>query len=174
MAYAASAGRIAIEADGDGIAINGAVEMTDGVLIIHGPTQSMNGALDYDRSFTMTGGYLIAVGSAGMAQAPDESSSQPSILANFSSPVQTDTLIHLRSGNGTEIFTFEPAKAYQSVAFSSPDLVEGATYVLYGGGSSTGSAKDGLYAGGTYAPGSQVGSFTLSGTVTRLGGRSRY
>ena len=167
-------GRIAVEAGGDGIDINGAVEMTDGMLIVHGPTQNMNGALDYDRSFTMTGGFLIAVGSAGMAQAPDESSSQLSILANFSSPVQAGTLIHLQASDGTEIFTFEPAKAYQSVAFSSPELVEGATYVLYGGGSSSGAAKDGLYEGGTYSPGSQLASFTLSGTVTRLGGRARY
>lgn len=167
-------GRIAVEAGGDGIDINGSVEMTDGVLIVHGPTQNMNGALDYDGSFTMTGGYLIAVGSAGMAQAPDESSSQLAILVNLSSPVQAGTLLHLRSSDEAEIFTFEPAKAYQSIAFSSPDLVEGATYILYGGGSSTGTAEDGLYQGGTYSPGSQLGSLTLSGTVTRLGSRSRF
>jgi len=167
-------GRIVVEAGGDGIDINGAVEMTGGVLIVHGPTQNMNAALDYDRSFKMTGGYLIAVGSSGMAQAPDESSSQLSILVNLSSPLQSGALIHLQASDGTEIFTFEPAKAYQSIAFSSPDLVEGATYLLYGGGSSTGSAKDGLYEGGAYSPGSQLASLTLSGTVTRLGGRSRY
>ncbi len=167
-------GQIVVEAGGDGIDINGAVEMTGGVLIVHGPTQNMNAALDYDRSFKMTGGYLIAVGSSGMAQAPDESSSQLSILVNLSSPLQSGALIHLQASDGTEIFTFEPAKAYQSIAFSSPDLVEGATYLLYGGGSSTGSAKDGLYEGGAYSPGSQLASLTLSGTVTRLGGRSRY
>ena len=113
-------GRIAIDADGDGIDINGAVEMTGGVLIVHGPTQSMNGALDYDRSFTITGGYLIAAGSAGMAQVPDESSSQLSILMNFSSAVQAGTLVHLQSSDGAEIFTFAPTKAYQSAAFRRP------------------------------------------------------
>lgn len=56
----------------------------------------------------------------------------------------------------------------------SNDQLMGATYVLYGGDSSTGAPEDGLYEGGTYAAGNQLGNLTLSGTVTRLGGRSRY
>ena len=60
-----------VEADGDGIDINGAIEMTGGVVVVNGPTEQMNGALDHDASFNMTGGTIVATGSSGMAMAPN-------------------------------------------------------------------------------------------------------
>ena len=61
---------------GDGIDANGAVEMTDGVVIVNGPTIRMNSALDYDGFFKMTGGVVVAAGSSRMAQAPGSLSTQ--------------------------------------------------------------------------------------------------
>lgn len=165
-------GYIVIDAAGDGIDINGSVEMTDGVLIINGPTQNMNGPLDYDGTFKITGGTLLAVGSAGMAQSPDQSSTQYSVLLNLSSAVKASTLVHIETSKGEEILTFTPTKAYQSIAFSSPELAKG-TYDLYFGGSSSGTESDGLYQGGAYSGGSKAGSFTISSIVTQLGGRTR-
>jgi len=65
-----------VDAGGDGIDINGSVVMAGGYLIVHGPIYNMNGAVDYDGSFTISGGLLVAAGSAGMAQAPGGNSSQ--------------------------------------------------------------------------------------------------
>ena len=166
-------GTIVVDAAGDGLDANGAIEMTGGVVIVNGPTQQMNGALDYDAYFKITGGLLVAAGSAGMAQAPDKSSSQVSLLLNFSSPQQAGTVIRVQTSTGDEIFTFAPQKAFQSIAFSSPELEKGTTYEIYAGGSSTGALVDGLYQDGTYAPGTLVSSFTISGIVTRLGNSSR-
>ena len=53
-------GYIAVNADGDGFDINGSIIMTDGTVIVHGPTANMNGAVDYDRTFNMSGGFLVA------------------------------------------------------------------------------------------------------------------
>ncbi len=166
-------GYIVVDAAGDGIDINGSVEMTDGTLIINGPTQNMNGPLDYDTSFKMTGGYLLAVGSAGMAQAPDQSSTQYAVLLNLSTGVRAGSLLHIETSKGEEVLTFAPTKAYQSIAFSSPELAKGATYNVYFGGSSSGTTTDGLYQGGAYSGGSKTGSFTISSIVTQLGGRMR-
>ena len=71
------------------------------------------------------------------------------------------------------MLTFAPQKPIQSIVVSSPDLENGATYDLYYGGSSTGEVRDGLYQGGAYTGGTELGSLTLSGVVTRLGSGRR-
>lgn len=162
-------GYIYVDANGDGLDINGAIVMTGGTVLVNGPTENMNGALDYDAGFTISGGFLVAVGSAGMAQAPGQASSQNSLLINFSSTIPAGTLIHIQNSAGEEILTFSPTKRYQSLAFSSAELVNGETYTISYGGSSSGSQADGLYQGGSYSSGSQYTSFTVSGTVTMIG-----
>jgi len=61
-------GTIVIYSGGDGLDSNGTAEMSDGATVVHGPTANNNGAIDAG-SFDVTGGLLIAVGSAGMARA---------------------------------------------------------------------------------------------------------
>jgi hypothetical protein len=168
-------GYIVVEAAGDGIDVNGAIEMTEGIVLVSGPTEQMNGAVDYDAWFNMTGGFLVAAGSSGMAQAPGASSSQSSVLIYLTSAQPAGTLVHIQNSAGENILTFAPAKEYQSIAVSSPGLVNGATYELYIGGSSTGAVSDGLYQDGTYAPGAQYTSFTISGMATTIGtGGNRF
>ncbi|MEJ5198533.1 MAG: carbohydrate-binding domain-containing protein [Anaerolineae bacterium] len=158
-------GYIAVDALGDGIDINGAVEMTGGTLLVNGPTDNFNGALDHI-SFKITGGLLVAVGSAGMAMAPDTTSTQYSLMHTFPSVQAAGTLIHVASKDGQEIVTFAPIRSYQSVVVSSPALAQGGTYVVYSGGRSTGTVADGLVTGGRYTPGTQVATYTLTSVVT--------
>lgn len=165
-------GRLVIDAAGDGLDVNGSIEMTDGVVIINGPTENMNGALDHV-GFTMTGGYLVAAGSSGMAQGPDETSTQNSVIINFDSMLAAGTLVHIQSSAGEDVLTFAPAKAFQSIAFSSPDLAAGASYSVYYGGTTSGVADSGLFEAGTYTPGTLVTDFTVSGAVTWIGGRGQ-
>lgn len=73
-----------------------------------------------------------------------------------------------------DILTFLPKKQVQSIAFSSPALANGVTYDVYYGGSSTGTAHDGLYEGGAHSGGSKLISFTVSSIVTMIGSRSRF
>jgi hypothetical protein len=166
-------GYVVVDAGGDGLDVNGSIEMTDGVVIVNGPTMNMNGALDYDGSFTITGGFLVAAGSSGMAQAPGSSSSQYSLLLNFDSTQAAGTLVHIQNSDGDDVLSFSPGKEFQSIVFSSSDLVQGVSYDVYLGGSADGSVQDGLYQNGSYTPGSQYTSFTISDVVTQLGGRGR-
>lgn len=165
-------GYIVVNAAGDGIDVNGAIVMTDGVVLVHGPTTSDNGALDYDATFNISGGLFVAAGSAGMAQAPGSTSTQNSVLINLSGTLPGGTLINIQNESGESILTFAPSKEYQSIAFSSPDLVNG-DYTLYYGGSSTGTVTDGLYTGGTYTPGTEYTTFTVS-SATTIVGRSSF
>ncbi len=162
-------GYTVIDSKGDGLDVNGSINMTAGDVIVNGPTGDMNGAIDYLGTFTVSGGYLVAVGSSGMAEAPDTSSTQYSVLINFSSQQSADTIIHIETEDGEEILTFVPTKTYQSVLLCSPELENGETYIVYTGGSSTGTVTDCLYSGGTYTAGTQITSFTISSVVTWAG-----
>ena len=162
-------GYIFVDAGGDGLDSNGAIVMTGGTAIVNGPTENMNGALDY-MAFTISGGTIIAVGSAGMAQAAgSDSSSQYAVLVNYDSVQPAGTLLHIQNSAGEDILTFAPTRQYQSITFSSPTLTNGETYTLYSGGSSTGTALNGLYQGGAYTPGTEVTTLTVSSLVTWSG-----
>jgi hypothetical protein len=143
--------------------------MTDGVVLVNGPTTDGNGALDYMGEFTISGGFLVAGGSSGMAEAPSESSSLYSIMVNFAQAQQAGTLIHIESEDGEDVVTFAPTKQFQSIVVCSPTIEEGTSYTVYLGGSSTGTPTDSLYSEGTYTPGTEYVSLDISGTVTVSG-----
>jgi hypothetical protein len=162
---AINGGYVAVDALGDGIDINGTIEMTGGVVLVNGPTMNNNSALDH-AGFKITGGFLAAAGSAGMAQAPDTTSTQYALMHNFPAVQAAGTLVHIATKDGKEALTFAPTKTFQSIVISSPELTNGGTYMVYTGGRSTGAATDSLYTGGKYTPGAQVASYTLTSVIT--------
>ena len=162
-------GYVVIDAAGDGLDVNGWARMAGGTVIVNGPVVDYNGALDYAREFTVAGGTLVAVGSTGMAQAPDATSTQHSLVVTLSSPQPGGTLVHIEAEDGTEILTFAPIREYQSVIYSSPELKKGVTYNVYVGGSSTGSVVDGVYSDGSYTPGVRTARPTVSSIVSGIG-----
>jgi hypothetical protein len=161
-------GYIVITAGGDGIDINGDIVMTAGTIIINGPTANDNGAIDYDSTFQMTGGFIVGVGSAGMALAPSSSSTQCSILLNLRTTYAAGTLIHIETSTGSNVLTYQTSKVFQSIVLCAPTLTKGTTYNVYLGGSSTGTLKDGIYQNGVYTAGTKLTTFTISAAVTKL------
>ncbi|MEL7597650.1 MAG: carbohydrate-binding domain-containing protein, partial [Clostridiaceae bacterium] len=136
-------GYIVVNAGGDGLDSNGSIKMTNGKVLVYGPTSSGNGALDYNGNFETTGGFLAVAGSTGMAQATSDSSTQYSILMTYPQTQAAGTIVNLQDSNGKSIVTIAPEKEYQTVVISSPELKKGGTYTLYSGGTSTGSGTDG-------------------------------
>jgi hypothetical protein len=159
-------GYLYMNSGGDGLDSNGNFAMTGGVVLVDGPTTDFEGPLDYGTSFNISGGFLMAVGSAGMAQAPSTDSTQYSVLQNLSTMQAAGTMVHIETEAGEDVLTFLPTKEYQSVLVSSPELQNGESYVVYTGGSSTGTPVDGLYTDGDYTPGTQFASFTITSIVT--------
>ncbi|WP_080239568.1 carbohydrate-binding domain-containing protein [Spirosoma rigui] len=164
-------GRVYVDANGDGLDANGSIIMTGGVVLVNGPSGSGNGALDYDATFTIGGGLLMAVGSSGMAQVPGTTSTQNSVLIGLTAAQTAGTLVRIQASDGKNILTFKPTKRYQSIAFSSPELINGSAYEVYLGGSTTGTPTDGLYADGTYTAGIKASAFTVSSVVTKVNTR---
>lgn len=58
------------EAEGDVIDSNGTITMSGGVVFAQGPSSGGNGLLDFDKSFTFSGGLLLGLGTSDMAQKP--------------------------------------------------------------------------------------------------------
>lgn len=120
-----SGGMISVNASGDGVDVNGDLEMTGGELYVNGPQSGGDGALDYDGSFTLTGGTVVAVGSAGMAQGV----SDPAIPGAVLNASGSGTLEVLDSA-GNVLVRFEALRDYSHVVVYSDRFADGETYTL--------------------------------------------
>lgn len=155
--------------NGDALDSNGSILLTDGKVIIHGPNSAPEVALDYNGTFKVNGGLLIASGTnSNMTQPPSESSSQNSIKITFRNSYPASTLFHIRDSEGNELVTFKPERQFQSMIFSSASISTGVTYYIYVSGSYTGNEEYGFFSGGTYTPGTELTTFTVSGKITSL------
>lgn len=123
-------GTITVNAEGDGIDSNGNLSVEGGEIYVNGPQNSGNGALDYEGTAVISGGTVVAVGASSMAAGFGDGSSQCAILYNLNSTHSGGTDIKLLDSNGTEIISYTPAKAYQSVVISTPQLKQNESYTL--------------------------------------------
>lgn len=130
-------GELHVNASGDGLDSNNALIITGGTIYVSGPTNSNNGALDYERTGTISGGTIIAAGANGMAQGFSESSTQCSLQVALSDVKAAGTKIELKDSTGKVLATFTPEKSYSNVVVSTPDLKQGEEYTLVTGETET-------------------------------------
>ncbi len=161
-------GYITVDAAGDGLDANGSITMTNGTVIVSGPTNNGNGALDYDGTFEISGGLLFAAGSSGMAQATSDASKQYSVIMTYTETQKAGTVVNLKDSKGNSVGTFTPTKDYQSIVISSSKITKGGSYSLYSGGTSTASESLDGYTDGEYKGGTKVVDFTITSSVTWL------
>lgn len=121
-------GTILVSSGGDGLDTNGDGQMTGGTVTVYGPTNSGNGAIDYNGTFTVDGGLLLAGGASGMAEAPSTNSANASIIIGTTS---TNPIIKITDESGNTIATYESLKSYQNLICSSDAFVKGNTYTVY-------------------------------------------
>lgn len=123
-------GKLTVNASGDGLDSNGSLTVEGGETYVNGPTNSGNGALDYDSTATISGGIIVAVGSSGMAQGFSDSSTQCSILYNLSNSYSEGDKITLADSNGKEVLSYTATKQFNSVLISTPELTKDGKYKL--------------------------------------------
>ena len=119
--------------------------MTGGTVIVYGPTNAGNGTLDYDGSFNIEGGTLIAAGSIGMAMGVSDTSTQNALMMTFTNVQEAGTTVNVTTDNGDVIATVAPEKAFQTIVISTPDLAQQQGYTLNFGGTVKGEEKNGVY-----------------------------
>lgn len=145
-----SGGEITVNAGGDGIDSNGTIAQSGGVVTVYGPTNTGNGALDYQKSYAVSGGTLIALGSRGMAQAPG-TLSQPCL--SIYADVAANSVIEVRGEDGGVILSTTTPKSCQSLIFTCEQFKSGSKYGIYANGTllSEVTATDGISGGGANA-----------------------
>ncbi|MFT4022228.1 MAG: carbohydrate-binding domain-containing protein [Flavihumibacter sp.] len=153
--------------DNDAIDSNGEMTITGGLVLAVGARQPEAGFDCDTRTFTITGGLVVGIG--GATSSPTASVSKvPSLIMGGGTSGQ---LLHIRSADGTEALTFEAPVSYSTLLLAGSKLKQGDTYTIYSGGTvESGETFYGLYTGGTYSGGTAGSSFTISTTVTVIGG----
>ncbi len=150
--------------------INGSTTMTGGTLIIEGPLINENEANDYDGVFEISGGTLLAIGSSNMTMALSSTSKQKSMILNLEEAVEEGTLLCLLEGEDrTPIMAYLPSKSYQWILYSSPILMEGKSYTLSTGGTTTPKEAMNIYTPKAYEDGIDKANVTLNGILTTYG-----
>ena len=129
-------GKLNVDAQGDGVDSNGALYVSGGETYVTGPSNGGNGALDYAGEAQITGGIFVAVGASGMAQNFGNTSTQGTMLVNTAMSNSTGDVI-LKDSKGNEILSYTPARSYNSVVISCPEIESGKTYTLTANGTDT-------------------------------------
>jgi hypothetical protein len=164
-------GQIYLNATGDAVDSGGLLNINGGVIVALGG-DSPDGGLDCGDACAVAfnGGTVVATGGANST--PAVTSTQRVTVA----PTTTvGTVIHIVQADGTEAFTFEVSKAYQSLIFTSPALAANTTYIASTGGSVSGGTNfHGLYTGATYSGGRVWAIFTTNAVVTYIGETSLW
>ena len=166
-------GYVYVNADGDGLDSNGYLTITGGTVLVSGPQNDGNGALDYGTEAKITGGTLVAIGSSGMAE---------TITGDGQCTIMTDvttqsggTLCSLVDSDGNVIASFTASKQYSNVVFSSPEIKSGETYKIICGGTNSEADDNGYASSGTVSGGTEVAEITMdfdnySNGGSRMGG----
>jgi hypothetical protein len=137
-------GTVIINSENDGVDANGSFTMQGGILIINGPTNGMQSAVDYDLTWTQTGGILIGVAGYGHeTKAPSDTSTQMTLVYNTESIHDGETISILEDGE--ILYTFTPTKSYQAILISSPELNNTSTYSIAFNGDIDGTLENGYY-----------------------------
>lgn len=144
-------GTLYINAEGDGLDSNGSIYIEGGEIIVDGPSRSMNGAIDSGSESggvcQIHGGTVLAIGTAGMDETFDSSSSQCTFLVRLQN-VAAGSEIIIADSQGVTIFRHTAAKSFSSLVFSSPALTLGETYTISAGDQSTSVTLDSVSTGG--------------------------
>lgn len=132
-------GSVTLNAGGDGLDSNGSIYQIGGDVIVFGPSDGGNGAIDYgdgrDCIYEISGGSVLALGSVGMAQAPTNKGQ--AVIAGQIGNISANTEITVTDGAGNVLITVTTPKTCAHLVFSSPALTSGESYVVTAGGRST-------------------------------------
>ena len=157
-----------IDADGDGLDSTGASPSPGALSWSAARLTAEAGALDYDGSCTVTGGVLIAAGSAGMAQAPGSSSTPGGSDDHLYSTQPAGTLIRLTDAKGGPYGGLFPGEGLPVGDYLHPTLSQGGTLYPIQRRHLQRRRHRGYAASGTLSGSAELSTITLSGVVTSV------
>ena len=166
-------GYVYVNASGDGLDSNGDLNIHGGTILVNGPANDGNGALDFGSSAEITGGTIIAVGSSGMAETLT-ANGQCVIMTNMDSQ-PANTSVALTDSDGNVLASVTSAKQISNVVVSTPAIKTGESYKIVCGASIDGADSNGFtdsakISGGSVAAEMTMDSESYSNGGSRIGG----
>lgn len=157
-------GNIHLDSQGNALVANDSITLNNGILLAFGGADMSDGIRCDSETFAINGGTLISTG--GTISLPNtDISSQLSVLTGKG---LADFPICLEQNN-KDILTFMPAKSYNTLLFSSPDLTINQKCDLFKGGQiQMGTNFYGLYTNAQYISGEKILCFTPESLFTNL------
>ena len=133
-------GLITVIPGGDGIDANGSLTIAGGEIYVYGPAGSGNGCLDYDSTFTLTGGTIIALGTSNSMQVLPTSATQAYASLTATSTGAKGAVLSIQASDGTVVASCTTECSFKYVMFTSPTMKSGTTYTIYANGTKFASA----------------------------------
>jgi hypothetical protein len=161
-----SGGNTEVVSGGDGIDANGDVFLEGGTIRLSGPSMGMQGSVDFDGKFVVTGGTLI---SAGSILPPAQESTQQIIMVSHSTVQAAGSTMSFRDSAGKILAEHTAKTAFSASAVTTPALRSGGTYSLFINGKKL---MDITLSGRVSAVSDSGGPYTL-GRGGGMGGRGR-
>ena len=153
-----SGGNITVNAEGDGIDSNGVTTLSGGTLIVNGPSQDGNAALDTNGDLLLNGATVLSGSTADMFEAPSTNSTSGYLKLTNSSGFEQGSTVQVADSSGKVVANYKVTKSnVQLVLVSSSSIVKGQSYTAYTTTSAVDSNATSLASGAT-----ELGSFTAS------------
>ena len=153
-----SGGNITVNAEGDGIDSNGVTTLSGGTLIVNGPSQGGNAALDTNGDLLLNGATVLSGSTADMFEAPSTNSTSGYLKLTNSSGFEQGSTVQVADSSGKVVANYKVTKSnVQLVLVSSSSIVKGQSYTVYTTTSAMDSNAASLASGAT-----ELGSFTAS------------
>ena len=153
-----SGGNITVNAEGDGIDSNGVTTLSGGTLIVNGPSQGGNAALDTNGDLLLNGATVLSGSTADMFEAPSTNSTSGYLKLTNSSGFEQGSTVQVADSSGKVVANYKVTKSnVQLVLVSSSLIVKGQSYTVYTTTSAVDSNAASLASGAT-----ELGSFTAS------------
>ena len=153
-----SGGHITVNAEGDGIDSNGVTTLSGGTLIVNGPSQGGNAALDTNGDLLLNGATVLSGSTADMFEAPSTNSTSGYLKLTNSSGFEQGSTVQVADSSGKVVANYKVTKSnVQLVLVSSSSIVKGQSYTAYTTTSAVDSNATSLASGAT-----ELGSFTAS------------
>ena len=124
-------GNVYVNSSGDGVDSNGYIYFNGGKVVIDGPTNNGNGALDSGLGIVMNGGEVVSVGSSGMAETLGSTSSVYNLSVYFATQQAAGTKIEIKNSDDETILEHTSAKAFSHLSAGSAYFKAGEAYALY-------------------------------------------
>ncbi len=153
-----SGGNVTVNAEGDGIDSNGVTTLSGGTLIVNGPSQGGNAALDTNGDLLLNGATVLSGSTADMFEAPSTNSTSGYLKLTNSSGFEQGSTVQVADSSGKVVANYKVTKSnVQLVLVSSSSIVKGQSYTVYTTTSAVDSNAASLASGAT-----ELGSFTAS------------